>query len=233
MDVGTCTLEDVSACTGTVVVIDVLRAFTTAAVGVAGGASSWELVATVEEARRRRQEDPATVLVGEVDGHTAAGFDHGNSPTQLATVDLSGRAVVHRSTAGTQGVARASAASRVLVTSFAVAGATARAIAGDERVWLCVTGAHSGRDGEEDRACGEYVAALLADGSDVDPGPYVARVATSTAAGSFLEGHRDMPPEDVAFAQVVDRFPFALEVDQVDGRSLLRRRDPPGHQPVT
>lgn len=222
MDIGCCTLEDVGTCAGTVVVIDVLRAFTTAAVGIAGGAASWELVGTVEEAHDRRRSDPSTVLVGEVDGHTAPGFDHGNSPTQLAAVDLAGRSVVQRSTAGTQGVVRATDADRVLVTSFAVAGATARAVADDERVWFCVTGAHSGRDGEEDRACGEYVAALLSDGPGVDPAPYVARVASSDAAVFFRRGRADLPPADVPFAQVVDRYGFALEVEHRDGRAVLR-----------
>lgn len=224
MEVGYCTLEDVSGCAGTVVVIDVLRAFTTAAVGVANGARSWELVGTVEEGHRRRDADPSTLLVGEVDGHTAPGFDHGNSPTQLAVVDLAGRPVVQRSTAGTQGAVRATSASRVLVTSFAIAGATARALADDDRIWFCVTGAHSERDGEEDRACGEYVEALLRDGPDVDPGPYVDRVATSTAAGFFQQDKADLPAADVPFAQVVDRYDMALEVDDVDGRLLLRQR---------
>ncbi len=224
MEIGYCTLDDVSACSGTVVVIDVLRAFTTAAVGVASGAGSWELVGTVEEAHRRRDADPETVLVGEVDGHTAPGFDHGNSPTQLAAVDLDGRPVVQRSTAGTQGVVRATSAARVLVTSFAIAGATARAVAGDDQVWFCVTGAHSERDGEEDRSCGEYVEALLRTGADVDPGPYVDRVATSTAAGFFQQDEADLPAADVPFSQVVDRYDVALEVERVDGRFLLRER---------
>ncbi len=228
MEIGYCTLDDVADCTGTVVVIDVLRAFTTAAVALAGRAGPYELVGTVEQAHRRRDADPSTLLVGEVDGHTAPGFDHGNSPTQLAAVDLAGRPVVQRSTAGTQGVVRATAAERVLTTSFAVAGATAAAVADDPAVWFCVTGAHSRRDGEEDRACGEYVEALLRDGPDVDPAPYVARVATSTAAGFFMLGRDDLPAADVPFAQVVDRFDFAMEVRPRDGRLLLEAIAPSG-----
>lgn len=227
MEIGYCTLDDVSHCTGTVVVIDVLRAFTTAAVALAGGAGPYELVGTVDQAHRRRDERPDTLLVGEVEGHTAPGFDHGNSPTQLSRVDVRGRPVVQRSTAGTQGVVRARSATRILTTSFAVAGATARALAGDDEVWFCVTGAHSGRDGEEDRACGEYIAALLADHGPVDPGPYVDRVAASDAAAFFQKGQSDLPADDVPFAQVVDRFDFALEVRPCHGRLLLERLEVP------
>lgn len=231
MDIATCTLDDVGAQTGTVVVIDVLRAFTTAAVGLAGGAASWELVATVAEAHRRREADRRVMLVGEVDGRTAPGFDHGNSPTLLADVDLHGRHVVHRSTAGTQGVVRAGRAARVFAASFSVASATARAITDEAVVRLCLTGVHSGRDGDEDRACADYLTALLGAGGAVPPDPYVARVARSDAARLFTLGRADMPAEDVEASTWVDRQDFAMEVDRGDGRCFLRRVPSPVAHP--
>jgi 2-phosphosulfolactate phosphatase len=177
VDISYCTLDDVAEQTGTVVVIDVLRAFTTAAVAIAAGAGPYRLVSTLDEAYAARDADPAVRLLGEVDGLTAEGFDHGNSPTELVGVDLSDVPIVHRSSAGTQGVVRATSADRVLVTSFAIAGSTAAALADDDRISFCVTGAHSGRDGEEDRACGEYVAAVLTGGAGrIDPAPFTARV---------------------------------------------------------
>lgn len=221
MDIAFCTLDDVARCEGTVVVIDVLRAFTTAAEGLAAGVASWELVATTEQALQRREQDPSTVVVGEVDGHVAAGFDHGNSPTLLPTDDLAGRPVVHRSSSGTQGVVRAVRADRVLATSFAVATATARCLVGDTEIWFCVTGAHSGRDGDEDRACGDFIAALLAAGVPVDPAPFVARVAGATVARLFRTGDPDMPIADLEFAQVVDRHDFAMQVDRACDRHML------------
>lgn len=224
MQISWCTLADVAGHDGTVVVIDVLRAFTTAAVALDAGAGPYELVATLEEAHARRAERPGTLLMGEVDGYTAPGFDLGNSPTALHGRDLAGTPIVHRSTSGTQGVVRAVAARRVLTASFAVAGATARALVGDDRIAFCATGADAARDGEEDRACGEYIAALLADPS-TDPAPFTARVATSTAAAQFAAGHADLPAADVPFAQVVDRYDFAMQVTTREGRHLLHRLD--------
>lgn len=224
MDIRYCTLTDVDQHGGTVVVIDVLRAYTTAAVALAAGAGPYELVSTLDQAYARRREDPAVTLLGEVDGYTAEGFDLGNSPTAIAGRDLTGVAIVHRSSAGTQGVVRASGATRVLAASFAVAAATARALAAEDRVTFCITGADAKRDGEEDRACAEYIAALLCDGAHVDPAPYTARVATSTAGQLFLSPERpDLPPEEVAFAQVVDRFDFAMHVRREGARHLLSR----------
>lgn len=225
MDIAYCTLDDVAGRRGTVVVVDVLRAYTTAAVALAAGARPYELVGTLEEAYARKRADPDIVLLGEVGGLTAEGFDRGNSPTALAGVDLDGVAVVHRSSAGTQGVVRAAAADRVVTASFAVAGATARALAGASAVTFCVTGADADRDGEEDRACAEYLAALLTADGPVDPAPFTARVARSTAAQQFLakDLHPDLPREDVAFCQVVDRFDFAMQVRTVARRHLLER----------
>lgn len=220
-----CTLDDVGEQTGTVVVIDVLRAFTTAAVALAAGAGPYRLVRTVEEAHAVRDADPAVRLLGEVDGLIAEGFDLSNSPSELDGRDLTGVPIVHRSSAGTQGVVGAVAADRVLATSFAVAGATARVIARTPRVTFCATGVHSGRDGDEDLACGEYVAALLTTGGQPDPTPYTDRVARSDAGRLF--GREGLPAADVPYCQVVDRFGFALAVNRDEhGHHHLRRLDP-------
>lgn len=224
MDIAFCTLDDVAEQTGCVVVVDVLRAFTTAAVAVAAGAGPYELVATLDQAHDRRRANPAVVLLGEVDGVTADGFDHGNSPTALVGRDLAGSHIVHRSSAGTQGVVRAVAATRVVAASFAVAGATARAVVGETRISFCVTGADAVRDGDEDRACAEYIAALIGDRSGVDPTRFVARVPGSTAGQRFLAGDNPhLPPADVAFAQLVDRYDFAMPVRREAGRCWLER----------
>ncbi len=221
MDITFCTLEDVHLKGGVVVVIDVLRAFTTSAVALAQGAGPYRLVATLEEAYAARDADPSVQLLGEVDGLKAAGFDHSNSPTELEGIDLTGIPIVHRSSAGTQGVVRATGAERILTTSFAVAAATAAALRAQPRISFCVTGLHGVRDGEEDRACGEYIAALLRTDGDrtIDPEPYLARVRASSAAGLF--GSDGLPLEDVAFASVLDRFSFAMQVERSDQGHLL------------
>ncbi len=220
MPLRTCTLDDVDTHTGTVVVIDVLRAFTTAAVALAAGAGPYRLVSTLEEAWAARDADPRVRLLGEVDGLKAEGFDLSNSPIELQGMDLTGVPIVHRSSAGTQGVVRAVRARRVLVASFAVAGATAAALEGEEDVSFCITGRHSGRDGDEDAACADYVAALLQGGTP-DPAPYLARVAASTAAGLF--GTEGLPAADVPFCQGLDRFGFAMSVNREQGAHLLER----------
>jgi 2-phosphosulfolactate phosphatase len=67
-------LQTCSQATGLVVVIDVIRAFTTAAFTFAEGAKAIKLVSTVEEALFLRNQNPNTLVMGEVKGLPPDGF---------------------------------------------------------------------------------------------------------------------------------------------------------------
>src|SRR4051812_22988183 len=90
---------------GTLVVIDVMRAFTTAAYAFARGVVEIDLVATVEEAMSL-----PGFRMGEVGGRLVAGFDHNNSPSRLAEHQLTGRRAVMRTGSGTRCVVEAAGA---------------------------------------------------------------------------------------------------------------------------
>ena len=79
----------------TVVVIDVLRSFTTSAVALARGALAVYPVQDPESGRAVRDALEPAVAVGAVAGGAPVpGFDFGNSPSALARADLSGKNVV-------------------------------------------------------------------------------------------------------------------------------------------
>src|SRR5215470_1394365 len=99
-------LETCHSATGLVVVIDVIRAFTNAAVAFSRGAREIYPVSTVEEALSFKTEVPNALACGEVGGLPPEGFDFGNSPTQTNKLDLNGCVVVQRTGAGTQGIVR-------------------------------------------------------------------------------------------------------------------------------
>ena len=173
------TLRDCDRATGTVVVIDVVRAFTTAAFAFAAGAREVVLTDSVEEAFALRDRfasgagtalgDNDVLLMGEVGGEPIEGFDLGNSPAALVASDmgLTDRCLIQRTSAGTRGVVCASAGADVLLPgSLVVGGATARYLQqlAPEQVTFVITGAH-GRgplDGDEDAAGADYIEALLA-----------------------------------------------------------------------
>src|SRR5262249_48715969 len=76
-------LQGATRATGTVAVIDVFRAFTTAAVALANGATSIVMVRTVEEALALREAGISEICMGEVGGKAPDGFDFGNSPFEI------------------------------------------------------------------------------------------------------------------------------------------------------
>src|SRR5688572_24084000 len=90
--------------TGPVVVIDVIRAFTTAAYAFGAGAEAIYLVATVEEALAFTHAHPHVLAMGEERGRRIEGFTFSNSPVEVSRADLRGRTLVQRTSAGTQGV---------------------------------------------------------------------------------------------------------------------------------
>lgn len=218
------TLETCPDATGAVVAIDVVRAFTTAAYAFAAGASEIILVGTVEEALALRQQFPGALVMGEVDGLSIPEFDFGNSPTQIASLDLTGRRLVQRTSAGTQGVVRSKKADLLLAGSLVCAGATARYLrqAQREMVTFVITGILLDRDGDEDIACADYMAALLR-GEQPDIAPFVRRVYESSTGRLFTNPtHPQFPAADLACCVEVDRFDFALVVERREGLWLLK-----------
>jgi hypothetical protein len=66
--------------------------------------------------------------MGEVGGRAPAGFDFGNSPFEVSSVNFDGKSIVQRTSAGTQGIVAARHAERLYATSLVTASATARAL---------------------------------------------------------------------------------------------------------
>jgi 2-phosphosulfolactate phosphatase len=202
-----------------VVVIDVLRAFTTVPWMYQRGASTVLAVDRPQVAMDLRPEllaegRTSVVLAGEDGGRRLEGFDLGNSPTEVAAADLTGATIVHRTSAGTQGLVRCLGSRWLFAASFVNAAATVAAIrdTGASRVTFVITGASLGRNGDEDLACAELLAARLA-GEGPDPGPFLARVASSDAGRVFgPDGPDWAPASDLAAACELDRFPTALSV---------------------
>jgi 2-phosphosulfolactate phosphatase len=210
-----------------VVVIDVLRAFTTVPWAYHQGAARILAVADREQATTLRASSlPDALLAGEQGGIPVPGFDLGNSPSEFARTDLTGRTIVHRTSAGTQGLARTVGSRIVLAASFVTADATAQALRTAEvtDVTFVITGASLGRNGDEDLAAAELIAARF-QGKQPDPAPFLARVAPSDAGLLFSDDGPDWaPPEDLRMACDLDRFDRALiaapagELDAVEVR---------------
>ena len=209
---------------GPVVVIDVLRAFSTAAYAFAAGVQDVIVVATVEEAFALRQQMPEAMIMGEVDGLPVEGFDFDNSPAQFLDQDFSDRHLIQRTSAGTQGVVLSRNANPLLTSSFVVAGATARYLQSidAEVVTFVITGYGPEGYGDEDTACADYLEALLK-GEDPELKPYLQRVRNSLPGKKFLDPEQpEFKLADLDLCLEVDRFDFVMQVEVKDKRLLMR-----------
>jgi len=209
--------------TGLVVVIDVLRAFTTAAFALAAGAKEIVLVGGVDEAFALRAKWPEALIMGEVDGRQVSGFDFGNSPSALLGQDLHGRRLIHRSSAGTQGVVRSVNAAAIFTASFVCAQATVQAIQAmqPDQVTFVNTDNRPGGYGDEDAACSDYLTALLR-GEQPDPAIYLDRVRHSVNGRLFADpAVAHLPAADLDCATDLDRFAFAMRVNRQTGWYVL------------
>jgi 2-phosphosulfolactate phosphatase len=219
------TLEDCHTARGAVVVIDVLRAFSTAAYAFSQGVEQIYPVGEPHEALALREQIPNSLAVGEMNGIPFPGFDMGNSPKQVLEADnLRGRTLIQRTSAGTQGLIRCTGADTLLAASFVVAGATAeylRNISADEITFVS-TGMNNNGRGDEDLACAEYLHRLLLDETP-DPSPYLERVRSSREASIFLRADLpQFPPEDLDHSTALNQFNFAMPVVRKNGRLVMR-----------
>jgi 2-phosphosulfolactate phosphatase len=207
------------------VVVDVMRAFTTAAWAFAGGAEKIVFAASTDEALTLKTSHPGWLALK--DGPPLAGFDLVNSPALLRSADIGGRTIVQKTTAGTVGALAAKNASLVLCASFVVATATARLLQTLEP--SSVTFVVTGDDGraDEDLACAQYIAGI-ASGVRTDPAEFVCRADESRAAVNLREGvHRGsqaVHPDDVELCLQADKFAFAMAASLEDSLLVLRPR---------
>lgn len=144
-------------------VIDVLRATTTIAVMFQRGLHGLWVTADIDHARHVARSESA-LLFGEVGGLPPDGFDHGNSPVEVSTLDLAGKNGVLFTTNGT--VALTSLADRGVVFAASVvnAGAVIAALESFERLVIACAGVAKGtRFALEDFGAAAYLVRRLAE----------------------------------------------------------------------
>lgn len=131
------------------VVFDVLRATTTMAYAFAHGARAIRPVDDVDVARRCREQDPLSLLAGEVDFLPPADFDLGNSPTQYTRARVEGRTIILTTTNGTKGLVAVAEAEAVFAAAIVNAAHVADLLAPGYPVVLVAAGT-LGRPSVED-----------------------------------------------------------------------------------
>ncbi len=207
-------LDGAKQARGVAVVIDVFRAFTTAAFVIANGAKTILPVGTIEEAFELRRKNPSYIVMGELHGHKISGFDYGNSPDEVSHIDFTGKTVIQRTSSGVQGILAASHAEEVLLGSFVMAEATIDYI--ERRKPRVISIVAMGWEGEhkaiEDELCAEYLEDRL-QGRNPDFPDMVRRIRENPSGAKFFDKTQTTFREgDFYAAMSLNKFPFALKV---------------------
>ncbi len=194
----------------TAVVIDVIRATTTIVEALANGATAIYPTRSTEDALRLvgslGRED--TLLCGERKGLMIEGFDLGNSPREFDRDRVEGRGIVLSTTNGTQALAAAAGADRVLVAALLNLNAIAKALKGTSDLAIICAG-KEGAFSLDDVICAGL---LLERVLEADPEPATLNDAArgALALAEHLVPDRDLLADTAAGQALVE---IGLEAD--------------------
>jgi 2-phosphosulfolactate phosphatase len=210
---------------GTVVIIDVFRAFTTAAVLLARGAAKIVMVSSVAEALALRSSGTGQLVAGEVGGHAPPEFDLSNSPFEACEASVDGFTIIQRTSAGTQGIVAAREAEWLYAGAFVTATATAQAMARrrPEQVTLVAMGDNGVTRTDEDELCAMHLRNLLEGRPGNAPAVRDLVLASARAADLRDPTKSHFHPGDLDIALAIDRYDFAVRVTKEAGLLVARR----------
>ena len=203
---------------GLTVIIDVFRAFSTACYAFGNGAYEILCVGEVETAFRLKDESPERILMGERNEIMVKGFQFGNSPSQLESIDFTGKTLVQTTSAGTLGMVNATGADEILTGSFVNAGSIVNYIKSrrPEEVSLVCMGYAAQYPIEEDSLCAEYIKERLA-GGEPDYDSITETIRNSSGKRFFVaanQGHA--PSTDFYLCLDINRFDFVLRATAIE-----------------
>jgi 2-phosphosulfolactate phosphatase len=207
-------LEGARRAAGTTVVIDVYRAFTTAAVVLQRGAARLLLTDTPEKALELRRTGVGDLCLGEVSGIKVPGFDFGNSPVELSKADVHGKTLIQSTSAGTRGVVAADNAEVLYAAALVNAEATVRAVLSERpaRVSLVAMGSDGTQRSDEDEQCALYLRNRLR-ARRPDPAAVRSLVLAAHDSAKFDDPQRPhFDPRDRDMALQIDSIPIAIRI---------------------
>ena len=210
-------IEGAKQAQGLCVIIDVFRAFSLECCLYDLGAALVRPVGSVEETLRLNRLLPGSVLIGERGGAKIEGFHFGNSPSVMTREAISGRTVLHTTSAGTQGVVNATHAEEIITGSLLNAAAVAAYIGRrqPQQVSLVCMGNAGIAPAEEDELCAAYIESILRGQPMADITRRAAALQFGGGAHFFDPAKQHIYPEaDFRFCTRNDVYPFVLRVEK-------------------
>lgn len=223
---------------GLTVIIDVFRAFSTACYVYDHGAVKIFPIGKIDLAYELKEKNHDFVLIGERNEQKPAGFDFGNSPSQLVAEKIAGKTIVHTTSSGTQGIANAKNAEEIITGSFVNAGAIVNYIQQKQpkTVSLVCMGYACEYPTDEDTLCAEWIKneleappGLPPAGGEEKPKSFaemVEIIRKGSGARFFDPEKQDWSPQaDFELCLDLNRFNFVLKVEVENSLNTLIKID--------
>ncbi|MFW6000992.1 MAG: 2-phosphosulfolactate phosphatase [Halanaerobium sp.] len=199
---------------GLTVIIDVFRAYTTAAYLFEQGAEEIYIVSKVETAEYLRDQLKNPVLIGERKGIKLKGFDYNNSPYFISQNNFDDHQIILSTSAGTKGIINAENADEIITGSFVNISATANYIKNKdpEIVSLVAMGNNGIREAEEDLLYADTLEKLIKNREIPSQTSIRKKLLESAGKRFFNENTQsEMPKQDFYYSLTLDRFNFIIK----------------------
>ena len=202
---------------GLAIIIDVFRAFTLEPYVINNGVEKLIAVGDKEIAYNLKEKNKNYILIGERNGIKLAGFDYGNSPSEIKNINFSNQTVVHTTSCGTQGIVNAVNAEEIITGSLVNAKAIAKYI--KENKFNNISIVSMARPGEnpsdEDELCAKYIKSLLENNILNNLDKEIENLKLTSGSKFFDKSTQEVfPEEDFYLCTELNKFNFILKVNK-------------------
>lgn len=194
------------------VIIDVFRAFTTAAYALDQDPENYFLTNKTPVVERLIKEYPEPFLIGKPEIGQTLAYHIPNSPTRVQDHDLKGKTIIHRTEAGAKGVLESSSADQILVVSFPNILATAQYLKQFDPATITIKPmGHEGTTPSlEDNLCAEVLKSLL-EGNDSPRDLLMKELKEGPGKYFFQQDQLQYPKDDFKKCLEIGKFNFVIE----------------------
>lgn len=222
-------LEGAAKAEGLTVIIDVFRAYTTAAYLFANQAENIFIVSKVETARKLKEKLETPVLIGERNGIKIEGFNFNNSPYFISQHNFSSKDVILSTSAGTKGIIAAENTAEIITGSFVNIAAAAAYIKKEkpELVSLIAMGNNGVKDADEDNLYARELEKILKGGDSLTEAEIKKRLRSPAGDRFFAEETQpEMPRQDFDYSLKINKFDFVIKADKAgtDTYQLIKEK---------
>lgn len=203
---------------GLTVIVDVFRAYTTAAYLFSSKADKIYIVSKIETAKKLKRKLNSPVLIGERKGIKIAEFDYNNSPYFISQNDFSGKEIVLSTSAGTKGIIAAKNAEEIIAGSFVNINAAAEYIKNKrpELLSIVAMGNNGTAEAEEDNLYMQELNKLLIGNSILSEAEIKDKLRSPAGDRFFVESAQsEMPKEDFEYSLKINCFNFVIRAVKI------------------